>query len=220
MKLTSPWPNGSSLRPNTGSIRSIVTPGASIGTSTIEWREYRCASGSVRPMKMATLQFGCPTPVENHFRPLSTTSSPSTTAVAAMFVASEEATSGSVMQNADRISPRSNGASHRCFCSALPNRCSTSMLPVSGALQLKISGAMNERPISSASGAYSTLDSPAPCSSSGRNRFHRPRSRALAFSSSMTGRTTHGSARPARSRWTSSSTGSISSRMKSPTLRM
>ncbi len=36
------------------------------------------------------------------------------------------------------------------------------MLPVSGALQLHTSLAMIERPIRSASGAYSTLQSPAP----------------------------------------------------------
>ena len=54
-------------------------------------------------MKTRILQSGLPTPVENHLRPLMTTSSPSTTAVASMLVASEEATSGSVMQKALRI---------------------------------------------------------------------------------------------------------------------
>jgi hypothetical protein len=37
-----------------------------------------------------------------------------------MFVASEDATSGSVMQNAERIDPSSNGSSQRFFCSSLP----------------------------------------------------------------------------------------------------
>ena len=119
-----------------------------------------------------------------------------------MFVASEEATPGSVMQNAERISPRSSGASQRSCCSALPYWTSTSALPVSGALQLKTSGASGERPICSASGAYSTLDSPAPpCSVSGRKRFQRPCSRALAFSSSTTGRTTQGSLAARSVRW-------------------
>ena len=36
----------------------------------------------------------------------------------AMLVASDEATSGSVIANADRISPPSNGSSHCFFCSA------------------------------------------------------------------------------------------------------
>src|SRR5260370_23276796 len=61
------------------------------------------------------------------------------------------------------------------------------MLPVSGAEQLKTSGAIGERPMISQSGAYSRLVRPAPRSLSGRNRFQRPRSRALAFSSSMIG---------------------------------
>ncbi len=60
-------------------------------------------------MKIPTLQLGCPTPVLHHLRPLSTTSSPSSVAVACMLVASEEATPGSVMQKAERISPSSSG---------------------------------------------------------------------------------------------------------------
>ena len=52
---------------------------------------------------------------------------------------------------------------------------STSMLPVSGAAQLSASGAScGLRPVISASGAYCRLVRPAPCSASGRNRFHRP----------------------------------------------
>src|SRR5712692_6037174 len=45
------------------------------------------------------------------------------------------------------------------------------MLPVSGAEQLKASGAIVERPMISHSGAYSRLVSPAPRSLSGRKRF-------------------------------------------------
>ncbi len=71
-------------------------------------------------MKITTLQFGWPMPEDHHFLPLSTTSLPSTIAVARMLVASDEATSGSVMQNAERISPASSGFSHCSFCSALP----------------------------------------------------------------------------------------------------
>src|ERR1700685_1100441 len=98
-----------------------------------------------------------------------------------MFVASEDATSGSVIQKAERISPASIGVSHRAFCSGEPYLTSTSMFPVSGALQLKTSGAIDDRPVISASGAYSTLVRPAPYFLSGRNRFHRPAARALAF---------------------------------------
>src|SRR6267378_557263 len=58
-----------------------------------------------------------------------------------MLAASEDATSGSVMRKAERISPRSSGSSHCLFCSSEPYRSSVSMLPVSGAAQLKTSGA-------------------------------------------------------------------------------
>ncbi len=70
-----------------------------------------------------------------------------------MLVASEDATAGSVMQNALRISARSSGSSHCSRCSGVPYFSSTSMLPVSGALELKTRGARNERPIASATGA-------------------------------------------------------------------
>ena len=69
------------------------------------------------------------------------------------------------------------------------------MLPVSGAEQLIASGAIHGlRPVISASGAYWRLVSPAPYSwVRGRNRFHSPRRRASALSSSMTGGVPHGS---------------------------
>ena len=104
-------------------------------------------------MKIATSQSGWPTPVDHHLWPSSTTSSPEIRAVAAIVEASEEATSGSVMRNALRISPASSGSSQRSFCSCEPYLSRTSMFPVSGALQLNTSGARNERPISSATGA-------------------------------------------------------------------
>src|SRR6266850_571740 len=65
------------------------------------------------------------------------------------------------------------------------------MLPVSCAEQLNTSGAMVEPPMISQSCAYSRLVRPAPRSLSGRNRFQRPRSRALALSSSMIGGICH-----------------------------
>ena len=104
-------------------------------------------------MKMKILQSGWPAPDVHHLRPLITTSSPSTTAVASMLVASEEATSGSVIAKPERIRPSSKGSSHWSRCSWVPYFSSTSMLPVSGALQLKIIGARNDRPICSATGA-------------------------------------------------------------------
>ena len=102
-----------------------------------------------------------------------------------MFVASEDATSGSVIANADRISPESNGSSHCFFCSGVANRCSVSMLPVSGAWQLMASGAITgDHPEISATAAYSRFDNP---DISGRKRFHRSRLFADAFSRSSTG---------------------------------
>ena len=100
----------------------------------------------------------------------------------AMFVASDDATSGSVIENAERIVPSSSGSSQRSFCSGVPNSDSSSMFPVSGAEQLSASGAIHGlRPVISASGAYCRLVSPAPCSwIGGRKRFHRPRCARLA----------------------------------------
>ena len=70
-----------------------------------------------------------------------------------MFVASELATSGSVIAKLERISPSSSGRSQRSCCSGVPNCVRTSMLPVSGALQLHASGPIGLRPMISASGA-------------------------------------------------------------------
>src|ERR1700733_998912 len=76
----------------------------------------------------------------------------------AMLVASDEATSGSVMQNADLISPSSSGVSHRSRWAGEPNSASSSMLPVSGAAQFSASGASaGLHPVISASGAYCRL---------------------------------------------------------------
>src|SRR3954451_2422554 len=181
-------------------------------------------------MKRKILQSGWPTPVDHHLRPFSTTSSPSTTAVAAMLVASEEATSGSVIVKALRSRASSSGSSQRRRWASVPYRSSTSMFPVSGALQLKTCGASAERPVSSAIGAYSVLVSPSPPSvpkraayspayALGRKRFQSPSARALACRSAMTGSGVHRapgslpSRSAARSRWYCGSTGSISAVM-------
>lgn len=116
-----------------------------------------------------------------------------------MLVASDEATSGSVIANAERISPASSGSSHCFFCCSSANWLSTSMFPVSGAAQFSAVGAScGERPVISASGAYWRLVRPAPYSASGRKRFHRPWRRASAFSSSTTAGVSHGEASRAR----------------------
>src|SRR2546428_12450801 len=83
------------------------------------------------------------------------------------------------------------------------------MLPVSGAEQLKTSGAIGERPMISQSGAYSRLISPAPRSLSGRKRFQRARSRAFALSSSMIGGTCQRDGPESSWRWEIFSLGEI-----------
>ena len=183
----------------TGTLRTISTPGVSSGTMTIECRP--CVAGlSAAPVAassgatftaitMAKRQWGCRAPVVNHLRPLITQFSPSRRMLVQMLVASDEATSGSDIEKHERISPSSSGRSQRCFCSGVPKRCSSSMLPVSGALQLKTSEAQGMRPMISAIGAYSRLLMRVPGSSAasaGRNRFHKPSSRARCFSGSTT----------------------------------
>ncbi len=180
-----PWL--ASVNPKTFRPRTTFTPGVSRGTRIIDCWRCRGADGSVLPITMKIRQFGFIAPEDHHLRPLTTYSSPSRSILASMFVASELATSGSVMQKAERICPSSSGASQRSFCSAVPNIASTSMLPVSGAEQFRASGArIGLRPLISASGAYWRLVRPAPCSP-GRKRFHRPRLRASALSFSTTG---------------------------------
>ncbi len=53
------------------------------------------------------------------------------------------------MTMAERTLPSTIGCSHRFFCSGVPTRSSTHMLPSSGAAQLKAWGPKRERPISS-----------------------------------------------------------------------
>jgi hypothetical protein len=110
-------------------------------------------SVEVLPITIMIRQFGCIAFVVHHLRPFSTYSSPSRSIRSWMLVASELATSGSVIANAERISPSSSGRSQRSFCASLPKPWSTSMLPVSGAEQLQASEAIGERPSISASGA-------------------------------------------------------------------
>ena len=66
------------------------------------------------------------------------------------FLASDEAVFSSVMAKAERILPSSSGSSHCFFCSGVPTRSSTSMLPVSGAAQFMVSDASRFLPSSTA----------------------------------------------------------------------
>jgi hypothetical protein len=70
-------------------------------------------------MKMRISQRGSPAPEVHHLRPLITYSSPLRTMEDWMFVASLDATSGSVMAKAERILPSSSGASQRVCCAGV-----------------------------------------------------------------------------------------------------
>jgi hypothetical protein len=97
-----------------------VTPGVSIGTSTIDCCRWRTASGLLRPMKIITRQRGSPAPEMYHLRPFNTYSPPSRAMLERMLVASDEATSGSVIAKQERICPASSGSSHRARCAGVP----------------------------------------------------------------------------------------------------
>ena len=53
-------------------LRTTVTPGASIGTSTIDCWRWGAASKSVLPITISSEQWGCSAPEMNHLRPLIT----------------------------------------------------------------------------------------------------------------------------------------------------
>ena len=77
-----------------------------------------------------------------------------------MFVASDDATSGSVIAKADLVLPSNRGFKYLFFCSSVPYRTNTSMLPVSGAEQLNTSADHIALPIISHIGAYSAFVKP------------------------------------------------------------
>src|SRR5262249_10452893 len=92
---------------------------------------------------------------------------------------------------------------------------SVSMLPVSGAEQLKGSEPIGERPISSHSGAYSRLLSASGKWRLGRNRFQSPAALALALSSAMTGSSSQRSAAASSWRANTGSAGKMYAAMNS-----
>src|SRR3954463_10463351 len=165
-------------------------PLVSSGTSTCDCCWWRGAEVSVLPITIMISQRGSPTPDDHHLRPLMTYSSPSRRIEVSMLVASDDATAGSVIRNAERILPSIKGRSQVFLCSLVPYRMNTSMLPVSGAEQLNTSEAQPTWPICSASSAYSRLLNPAPWNSSsswddgGMNMFHSPSAWAFFFNSS------------------------------------
>ena len=115
-----------------------------------------------RPRKRQISQEGCMAPVIHHLCPDTVTVFPFLSIGAQILVASLLATAGSVMAKQLLISPRSKGSNHSIVCLVVPNRISTSMFPVSGAEQLKISLAKGHLPMISAMSMYSLFDRPGP----------------------------------------------------------
>src|SRR5699024_12635324 len=104
---------------------------------TMLWRPCRLSErASLSPSTMATRELGWLSQLINHLRPLVTYSSPSRRMLVCILVASEEATSGSLMAKHERISPASKGFIQRSLDYSLANNCRNPMLLLSGALQL------------------------------------------------------------------------------------
>ena len=124
-----------------------------------------------------------------------------------MFVASEDATPGSVIAKEDRISPASNSSSHCVRCCSLPKCVRTSMLPVSGAEQFNTAGArwglrpgdLGQRRVLEVGQSRPVLAGP--------GRFHSPRLRATVrnWRSSGTESHAHGSGRSSSWAWNTNS---------------
>ena len=85
----------------------MFTPGVSAGTTNIDIRLWAGASGSVTASRIRNdAKLACE---ENHFSPLITHSSPSSSARTMNCVGSEPPW-GSVIENADTMSLRSSGS--------------------------------------------------------------------------------------------------------------
>src|SRR3954454_11067222 len=191
-----------------GMSRTIVTPGVSAGTISIDARWYLWASGSVTAMtirKSATEALD-----ENHLWPLMTHSSPTSSARVWSSVGSEPAFSGSVIENAERRSPASSGCRYCSFWSSVPAMARISELPESGAWLPNTLGANTDEPRISCMRPSLTWPKPWPPRSGGRWAAHSPRSLTCSWSGA-TART--------KPSWPSSSNtvsiGQISSRTKS-----
>src|SRR4051812_14960284 len=114
MSAWKPSFSGSPYRPT---LRTMFTPGVSVGTRNIDMPLYGLTSGLVTAMTMrndAVLAFD-----EKYFQPLMTHSLPSFSARVVNIVGSAPAC-GSVIEYVENISPSSNGCRYFCFCSGVP----------------------------------------------------------------------------------------------------
>ena len=119
----------------TDMLCTSTKPGVVVGSRIMLARACGSASGSVTAMQIANAEPSIPD--ENHLWPFSTHSSPSRRAVVLRSVGFEPGFSGSVIVKQLRTSPRTSGRRNFSFCSGVPCSMSTSMLPTSGAWQLK-----------------------------------------------------------------------------------
>ncbi len=102
----SAWKPSLSGSPNSPMLRSMVTPGVSVGTRNIDMPWYALTSGLVTTMTMRNdAVFALD---EKNLRPLMTHSSPSLTALVVNMVGSAPAC-GSVIEYEENISPSSSG---------------------------------------------------------------------------------------------------------------
>ena len=83
----------------------------------------------------------------NRWRPLTSPLPPSRTIRVLSCVGSDDAVSGSLIAKHDPISPLSSGSRQRRACAGAAAICSNAIVPLSGALQLKISTAQGTRPM-------------------------------------------------------------------------
>ena len=114
-------------------------------------------------------------PVMNHLRPVIRQPPGTRRASVSSAVGSEPAPgAGSVIANADRTSPATNGRRNSSCWSAVATSASRCTLPSSGAATLIASGPNSEYPAASNTGARSTMPSPSPPYSHGCVRAEQP----------------------------------------------
>ncbi len=119
------------VSPITGSRRTCSTPGASVGTSSIEARSCGFPSGSVTAITM--VQADPSKPVVNHLWPSRRQPVGVSVAVVESVVGLEPACSGSVIAKQERTDPSRSGSRKVRFWSSVAKARSSSALPMSGA---------------------------------------------------------------------------------------
>src|SRR6266545_5181573 len=130
--------------PITGTARTILKPGVSVGPRIMLARARESAVGSVTAITIANVEPIAP--LVNHLWPLIIQLSPSRTAVVRRLVGSDPATSGSVIAKHERTSPAASGRRYLSFWSGVAATSNNSALPASGAALPKRRGATTDLP--------------------------------------------------------------------------